>query len=131
MKTLRDYINLIESAEQGVAEAAKWRDPKHKDKLYTQELPDPDDSYQSDDDYYNPKPDDYPGAKHPIGGGEFDHNDPLKKGYGRYGTGSLNTHGKRKGMPSRDQIRSLKGSIKDVHGKHPRPNLPEGKGNGK
>jgi len=107
-------------------ESAKWRDPKHKDKLYTQEPRDEDDYYQSDDDYYNPKPDDYPGAKNLKGGGEYDHNDPLRKGYGRYGTGSLNTHGKRKGLPSRDHITSLKGSIKDAHGKHPQPNLPEG-----
>jgi hypothetical protein len=107
-------------------ESAKWRDPKYKDKLYTQEPRDEDDYYQSDDDYYNPKPDDYPGAKHKIGGSEYDHNDPLRTGYGRLGTGSLNTHGKRKGMPSRDHITSLKGSIKDAHGKHPQPNLPEG-----
>jgi hypothetical protein len=106
-------------------ESAKWRDPKHKDKLYTQEPRDPHDDYH-DADYYNPKPDDYPGAKHVIGGGEFDHNDPLRKGYGRHGTGSMNTHGKRKGMPSRDHISSLKGSIKSAHGKHPQPNLPEG-----
>jgi hypothetical protein len=96
-----------EIREQEVTEAAKWRDPKYKDK------------------FYNPKPDDYPGAKHKIGGSEYDHNDPLRKGYGRHGTGSLNTHGKRKGMPSRDHITSLKGSIKDAHGKHPKPNLPE------
>ena len=108
-----------------VKEAAKWRDPKHKDKLYTQEPRDPDDYYQSDDDYYNPKPDDYPGAKNLKGGSEYRHNDPLRAGYGRYGVGSLNTHGKRKGMPSRDHITSLKGSIKDAHGKHPHPNLPE------
>ena len=112
--------------DKKVAEAAKWRDPKYKDKLYTQEPRDEDDYYQSDDDYYNPKPDDYPGAKHKIGGSEYDHNDPLRTGYGRLGTGSLNTHGKRKGLPSRDHITSLKGSIKDAHGKHPQPNLPEG-----
>jgi hypothetical protein len=107
-----------------IKEGAKYRDPKYKDKLYTQEPRDEDD-YGSDDDYYNPKPDDYPGAKNLKGGGEFDHNDPLRKGYGRHGTGSMNTHGKRKGMPSRDHISSLKGSIKAAHGTHPRPNLPE------
>jgi hypothetical protein len=111
--------------ECGMYEAAKWRDPKYKDKLYTQEPRDPDDYYQSDDDYYNPKPDNYPGAKHKIGGSEYDHNDPLRTGYGRHGVGSLNTHGKRKGLPSRDHITSLNGSIKDAHGKHPHPNLPE------
>jgi hypothetical protein len=109
----------------GMYESAKWRDPKYKDKLYTQEPRDEDDYYQSDDDYYNPKPDDYPGAKNLKGGSEYRHNDPLRAGYGRYGVGSLNTHGKRKGMPSRDHITSLKGSIKDAHGKHPHPNLPE------
>lgn len=121
-----DRAAMLKSAEADgrLKEAAKWRDPKHKDKLYTQEPRDEDD-YGSDDDYYNPKPDDYPGAKNLKGGGEYDHNDPLRKGYGRYGTGSMNTHGKRKGMPSRDQVRSLKGSIKAAHGTHPRPNLPE------
>jgi hypothetical protein len=93
--------------------------------LYTQEPRDYDQYDYGDDDYYNPKPDDYPGEKNLKGGGEFDHNDPLRKGYGRHGTGSMNTHGKRKGMPSRDQISSLKGSIKSAHGTHPRPNLPE------
>ena len=113
--------------ECGMYEAAKWRDAKHKDTLYTQEPYGDDDDRYGDDDYYNPKPDDYPGAKNLKGGGEFDHNDPLRKGYGRHGTGSMNTHGKRKGMPSRDQISSLKGSIKSAHGTHPRPNLPEAK----
>jgi hypothetical protein len=123
----KDRADLLKSAEADgrLDELAKWRDPKYKDKLYTQEPRDPDDYYQSDDDYYNPKPDDYPGAKHKIGGSEYDHNDPLRTGYGRLGVGSLNTHGKRKGMPSRDHITSLKGSIKDAHGKHPKPNLPE------
>jgi len=116
---------MVADCKKKLDEAAKWRDPKYKDKLYTQEPRDPDDYYQSDDDYYNPKPDDYPGAKHKIGGSEYDHNDPLRTGYGRHGVGSLNTHGKRKGLPSRDHITSLKGSIKDAHGKHPHPNLPE------
>jgi hypothetical protein len=115
-----------EKGGKTVKEAAKWRDAKHKDKLYTQEPYGDDDDRYSDDDYYNPKPDDYPGAKNLKGGGEFDHNDPLRKGYGRHGTGSMNTHGKRKGMPSRDHISSLKGSIKSAHGTHPQPNLPEG-----
>jgi hypothetical protein len=114
-----------EKGGKTVKEAAKWRDPKHKDKLYTQEPRDYDQYDYGDDDYYNPKPDDYPGEKNLKGGGEFDHNDPLRKGYGRHGTGSMNTHGKRKGMPSRDQISSLKGSIKSAHGTHPRPSLPE------
>jgi hypothetical protein len=116
---------VADCKKQTVKEAAKWRDAKHKDKLYTQEPRDYDQYDYGDDDYYNPKPDDYPGEKNLKGGGEFDHNDPLRKGYGRHGTGSMNTHGKRKGMPSRDHIGSLKGSIKSAHGTHPRPNLPE------
>jgi len=115
-----------EKGGKTVKEAAKWRDPKHKDKLYTQEPRDYDQYDYHDDDYYNgPKPDDYPGEKNLKGGGEFDHNDPLVKGYGRGGAGSMNTHGKRKGMPSRNHVSSLKGSIKSAQGTHPRPNLPE------
>jgi hypothetical protein len=108
-------------------EAAKYRDPKYKDKLYTQEPPDYNDTREYDNAMWNPKPDDYPGRKELPGGGEYDRTDPLVKGYGRGGTGSLNTHGKRKGLPSRDQVSSLKGSIKAAHGTHPRPNLPEAK----
>ena len=114
-----------EMEREGIEESAKWRDPKHKDKLYTQEPRSDEDDYYGDDDYYNPKPDDYPGAKNLKGGGEFDHNDPLKKGYGRYGSGSPVEKGPRKGLPSRSHISSLKGSIKNAHGKHHAPNLPE------
>ena len=115
-----------EKGGKTVKEAAKWRDAKHKDKLYTQEPRDYDQYDYHDDDYYNgPKPDDYPGEKNLKGGSEYDHNDPLRKGYGRGGHGSVNTHGKRKGLPSRDHVGSLKGSIKSAHGTHPRPNLPE------
>lgn len=111
-------------------EAAKWRDPKYKDKLYTQR-PRQDDEDYGDDDYYYPRPKNDPGRKHRMGGvgSEFDRTDPLVKGQGIGRTGikhNLNTAGARKGLPSRDQVRSLKGSIKDVHGKHVRPNLPEG-----
>ena len=112
--------------EQKTDEAAKYRDPKYKDKLYTQEPPDYENDDYSDDAYYNgPKPDDYAGSKNPIGGGEFDHNDPLRRGYRYSAKNSINTHGKRKGMPSRDQISSLKGSIKAAKGTHAQPNLPE------
>ena len=107
-----------------VDEAAKWRDPEHKDKLYTQEPRGAEDDYYGDLDYYNPKPDDYPGAKRLKGGGEFDHNDPLRKGFGRHGHDVLD-RGPRKGMPSRNHITSLKGSIKAAHGKHAAPVLPE------
>ena len=121
----KELKQIVADCKKTLSEAAKWRDAKHKDKLYTQEPRDYDQYDYGDDDYYNPKPDDYPGEKNLKGGGEYDHNDPLRKGYGRHGTGSMNTHGKRKGMPSRDQISSLKGSIKSAHGTHPRPNLPE------
>ena len=116
---------VCEPGEEQVEEAAKWRDPKYKDKLYTQE-PEPDADTSLDSYYDRVKPADYQGAKRPTSGGEYDNNDPLQKGYGRSGTGSMNTHGQRKGLPSRNQITSLKGSIKDAHGTHPRPNLPEG-----
>ena len=112
--------------EQKTTEAAKYRDPKYKDKLYTVEPLDYTYGPDADELYYNPKPDDYEGRKRKIGGGEFSHNDPLRKGWGRGGaSNSINTQGKRKGLPSRDQITSLKGSIKDAHGTHAEPNLPE------
>ena len=99
----------------GVKEAAKYRDPKYKDKLYTQEPPDYTYGPDMDDAYYNPKPDDYAGRKRPMGGSG---GDPLTKGFRKSADKSINTQGKRKGLPSRDQITSLKGSIKDVQGTH-------------
>ena len=114
--------------EYPVKEAAKWRDPKFKDKLYTQEPRDYDQYDYGDDDYYNPKPADYPGEKNLKGGSEFDHNDPLQKGQG-IGRSDIKNNildrGPRKGLPSRDQITSLKGSIKSARGTHAEPNLPE------
>ena len=116
-----------EEVDEGdMDEAANWRNPEYKDRLYTQELPDYENDDYSDDEYYNgPRPDDYPGSKDLIGGGEFDHNDPLQKGFGRHGHDVLD-RGPRKGMPSRNHITSLKGSIKAAHGTHSEPNLPEG-----
>lgn len=114
--------------EQKTDEAAKWRDPKYKDKLYTQEPRDYDQYDYGDDDYYNPKPDDYSGEKNLKGGGEFSHNDPLLRGQGIGRSGIKNSildRGPRKGLPSRDQITSLKGSIKSAKGTHTEPNLPE------
>ena len=108
--------------EQKTTEAAKYRDPKYKDKLYTQEPPDYTYGPDMDDAYYNPKPDDYEGRKRKIGGTS---GDPLTRGHRMSADNSINTHGKRKGLPSRDQITSLKGSIKDAHGTHAQPNLPE------
>lgn len=114
--------------EQKTTEAAKYRDPKYKDKLYTQEPPDYTYGPDMDDAYYNPKPDDYAGRKRKIGGSEFDHNDPLRKGDGIGRSGIKNNildRGPRKGLPSRDQVTSLKGSIKSAKGTHAEPNLPE------
>ena len=108
--------------EQKTTEAAKYRDPKYKDKLYTQEPPDHTYGPDYDDAYDNPKPDDYEGRKRKIGGTS---GDPLTRGHRMSADNSINTHGKRKGLPSRDQITSLKGSIKDAHGTHAQPNLPE------
>jgi hypothetical protein len=132
IRDLQKKMNMPQTGkkpEQKTTEAAKWRDAKYKDKLYTQEPPDYENDDYSMDDYYNgPKPDDYPGSKNLKGGGEFDHNDPLQKGQGIGRSGiknNINLSGKRKGMPSRDQITSLKGSIKDAHGTHAEPNLPE------
>jgi hypothetical protein len=119
------------SPEQGMAEAAKWRDPQYKGKLYTQQ-PGDSDEYDSIDYGYEiglrPKND--PGQKRRMGGvgSAYSRTDPLVKGAGIGRSGiehSINTAGKRKGLPSRDQITSLKQSIRDISGKHPRPNLPE------
>ena len=115
-------LNKSQKFTSDMKEAAKYRDPKYKDKLYTQDPPDYTYGPDMDDAYDNPKPDDYAGRKRKIGGG----NDPLTRGFRMSADKSINTHGKRKGMPSRDQITSLKGSIKDVLGKHTEPNLPEG-----
>jgi hypothetical protein len=117
--------------EQGMAEAAKWRDPKYKDRLYTQE---PGDSDEYDDIGYGydfpERPENDPGQKRRMGGvgSAYDRTDPLVKGAGIGRSGiehSINTAGKRKGLPSRDQITSLKQSIRDISGRHVRPNLPE------
>jgi hypothetical protein len=72
--------------------------------------------------YDNDYPDDYAGRKSPMDSGN---GDPLKKGHRMSADNSINTRGNRKGLPSRDQISSLKNSIKDAHGTHSRPNLPE------
>ena len=119
--------DYMEFGDDDLDESAKYRDPKYKDKLYTQQPPDYNNTREYDDARWNPKPDDYPGRKRKIGGGEFSHNDPLRQGFGRSGIkNNINLSGKRKGLPSRDQITSLKGSIKDAHGRHTRANLPEG-----
>ena len=99
-----------------VKEAAKYRDPRYKDQLYTQEPLDHTFGPDMDAAYYNDYPDDYAGRKQPMGSGN---GDPLRKGFGRGGaSNSINTRGPRKGLPSRDQITGLKGSIKDASGTH-------------
>lgn len=118
-------IEQVKQLQQGVAEAAKWRDPKYKGQLYTQEPPDYNDTREYDRAMWDPKPKGYPGRKELPGGGEFPRTDPLVKGFGRYGVGEPVSKGPRKGLPSRDQITSLKQSIKDISGRHTRANLPE------
>jgi hypothetical protein len=111
-------------------EAAKYRASKYKDKLYTQEPGDSDDYDSISYGYDIPeRPKNDPGQKRRMGGvgDEFSRTDPLEKGFGRGGaSNNINTHGRRKGLPSRDQITGLKQSIRDVLGKHTEPNLPEG-----
>jgi len=117
--------DYMEFGDDDLDESAKWRDPKYKGQLYTQEKPDYNDSREYDNARWYPKPKGYKGRKEPIAGGEFPRTDPLVKGFGRYGVGEPVSKGPRKGLPSRDQITSLKQSIKDISGKHTRANLPE------
>ena len=109
-------------AEEEMDEAARYRDPKYKDQLYTQEPLDHTFGPDMDAAHDNNYPDDYAGRKSPMDSGN---GDPLKKGYRMSADNSINTRGPRKGLPSRDQINSLKNSIKDAHGTHAQPNLPE------
>ena len=117
--------DYMEFGDDDLDESAKWRDPKYKGQLYTQKKPDYNDSREYDNARWYPKPKGYKGRKEPIAGGEFPRTDPLVKGFGRYGVGEPVSKGPRKGLPSRDQITSLKQSIKDISGKHTRANLPE------
>lgn len=117
--------------ESDMDEAAKWRSPEHKGKLYTQEPGDSDDyddmDYGYDDYGIKQRPENDPGQKRRMGGvGDDQYNtDPLLKWHRRSANNNINTQGKRAGLPSRDQITGLKQSIKNVHGQHKRPNLPE------
>ena len=111
-----------QAIDDPVKEAAKYRAPKYKDKLYTQEPLDHTFGPDMDAAYDNDYPDDYAGRKSPMDSGR---GDPLTRGFRMSADKSINTHGKRKGLPSRDQISSLKGSIKAAHGTHAEPNLPE------
>jgi hypothetical protein len=120
--------DYMEFGDEELDESAKYRDPKYKGQLYTQEPPDYMDTREYDNAMFNPKPDDYPGRKELPGGGEYDRTDPLVRGAGIGRSGIKNNildRGKRKGLPSRDQITSLKQSIKDISGRHTRANLPK------
>jgi hypothetical protein len=120
--------DYMEFGDEELDESANWRDPKYKDKLYTQEPPDYNDTREYDNARFNPKPKGYPGRKKLPGGGEYDRTDPLVRGAGIGRSGiknNINLSGKRKGLPSRDQITSLKQSIRDISGGHTRANLPE------
>jgi len=117
--------DYMEFGGEELDESAKWRDPKYKGQLYTQEKPDYNDTREYDRARWYPKPKGYPGRKELPGGDEYDRTDPLVKGFGRYGVGEPVSKGPRKGLPSRDQITSLKQSIRDISGRHTRANLPE------
>jgi hypothetical protein len=120
--------DYMEFGDDDLDESAKWRDPQYKGQLYTQEKPDYNDTREYDRARWDPKPKGYQGRKEPIAGGEFPRTDPLVRGAGIGRTGiehNINLSGKRKGLPSRDQITSLKQSIKDISGRHTRANLPE------
>jgi len=118
--------DYMEFGDDDLDESAKWRDPKYKGQLYTQEKPDYRDTREYDRARWDPKPKGYPGRKELAGGSEYSDPDPLTRGFGRSGIKhSILDRGKRKGLPSRDQITSLKGSIRDAHGQHTEPNLPE------
>jgi len=120
--------DYMEFGNEELDESAKYRDPKYKDQLYTQEPPDYNNTREYDNARFDPKPKGYPGRKKLPGGGEYDRTDPLVRGAGIGRSGikhNINLSGKRKGLPSRDQITSLKQSIKDISGQHTRANLPE------
>jgi hypothetical protein len=105
-------------------EAAKWRDPKYKGKLYTQE---PEDDYSGYHDYYgDSRPENDPGEKHSTFD-RSDNKDKLHYHYGDYQVGQKAKVGDRakKGLLTKNSIRVVKDRIKGVRGEHPTPNLPE------
>lgn len=126
----------------GMGEAAKWRDPKYKDKFYTQDpVADDEDDFYNDSNYYEKsRPENDPGKKHRMGGvrSEFhgwdDEGDPLSHRHNitknsddpeLWGYGTISSKGPRKGLPTRSVVNSLKDKIKQHQGKHPEPHLPE------
>ena len=110
--------------EDEMDEGAKWRDPKYKDKLYTQE---PDDGEGDRHDYYyDTRPDNDPGEKHSTFNRRKD-TDKLHYDYGDYQVGQKAKVGDRakKGLLTKNAIRVVKDRIRGTHGDHPTPNLPE------
>ena len=110
--------------EDGMDEGAKWRDPKYKDKLFTQE---PDDGEGDHYDYYHDtRPEDDPGEKHSTFNRSTD-TDKLHYSYGDYQVGQKAQVGNRakKGLLTKNAIRVVKNRIRGTHGDHPTPNLPE------
>ena len=109
---------------QKTTESSKWRDPKYKDKLYTQ---DPDDGEGDYHDYYrDSRPDNDPGEKRPKFNRSSD-SDKLNFPYGDYQVGQKAKIGDRakKGLLTKNSIGVVKNRIKSSRGEHPAPNLPE------
>ena len=124
-------------------EGAKWRDPKYKDKFYTQDpVADDEDDFYNDSDYYGKsRPENDPGKKQRMGGigSEFgDNDDPMSGRYtirkthmphefdGEYTSSAFSTRGPRKGMITKQHGRNMKDKIRGSLGTHNEPNLPEG-----
>jgi hypothetical protein len=126
----------------GVGEGARWRDPKYKDKFYTQDpVADDEDDFYYDSDYYGKsRPENDPGKKQRMGGigSEFgDNDDPMSGRYtirkthmphefdGEYTSSAFSTRGPRKGMITKQHGRNMKDKIRGSLGTHNEPNLPE------
>ena len=126
----------------GVGEGARWRDPKYKDKFYTQDpVADDEDDFYHDSDYYGKsRPENDPGKKQRMGGigSEFgDNDDPMSGRYtirkthmphefdGEYTSSAFSTRGPRKGMITKQHGRNMKDKIRGSLGTHNEPNLPE------
>jgi hypothetical protein len=123
-------------------EGSKWRDPKYKDKFYTQDpVADDEDDFYYDSDYYGKsRPENDPGKKQRMGGigSEFgDNDDPMSGRYtirkthmphefdGEYTSSAFSTRGPRKGMITKQHGRNMKDKIRGSLGTHNEPNLPE------
>ena len=126
----------------GIGEGAKWRDPKFKDKFYSQNpVADDEDDFYYDSDYYGKsRPENDPGKKQRMGGigSEFgDNDDPMSGRYtirkthmphefdGEYTSSAFSTRGPRKGMITKQHGRNMKDKIRGSLGNHNEPNLPE------